>query len=222
MQNTHTHKAQSYDLGRPAYPAAFYDWLYGAFGLSREAVIADIGAGTGTVTKGFLEHGNRVVAVESDNDMRAILAKKLSGFEGCTILGNSAEDTGIAAASVNLIFCGNAYHWFDRARAVLEFKRILKDGSGANVVIAMLNGIASSPFREGTYAKQKFPFVLNQSWDTFLHGNLSASSNPSPGDDHYKEFVNERRRYFDKHSRDGLLATEFRLSCAAGNVNDLI
>ena len=45
MQNTHAGKAESYDLGRPAYPAAFYGYIYGEFGLRADAVIADIGAG---------------------------------------------------------------------------------------------------------------------------------------------------------------------------------
>jgi len=95
MQNTHANKAQSYDLGRPDYPVAFYDWLYGAFGLSRNAVIADIGAGTGKITKGFLERDNRVYAVEPDENMQRILASKLSSFSNCTVLGNCAENTGI-------------------------------------------------------------------------------------------------------------------------------
>ena len=222
LQNTHTGKAQSYDLGRPAYPAAFYDWLYGKLELDRGAVIADIGAGTGTVTKDFLERGSRVVAVEPDDDMRRILAEKLSAFEHCTVLGNSAEDTGIPSDSIDLIFCGNAYHWFDRAKAIPEFRRILKDNNSTNVVIATLFKPQDMPAPFHTMTSREFDFIVDQSWSVHLSGHLSASFNPNPGDDNYDDFVQTLRRYFDQHSRDGLLKTEFRLSCTAGHVNDLI
>lgn len=54
--NTHVGKAESYNLGRPAYPDAFYDYLYGEFGLSAKAVVADIGAGPGKVSRPRLGH----------------------------------------------------------------------------------------------------------------------------------------------------------------------
>ena len=79
-RNTHAGKAENYDLGRPEHPEAFYDWLYGGFGLRPNAVIADIGAGTGKIARGFLERGGRVYAVEPDDDMRRIARERLRCF----------------------------------------------------------------------------------------------------------------------------------------------
>jgi len=95
VQNTHEGKAERYDLGRPAYPVAFYDYMYSEFGLARDAVIADIGAGPGKIAQGFAERGSRVYAVEPDDGMRRIARERLSGFAECIVLGNTAEKTGI-------------------------------------------------------------------------------------------------------------------------------
>jgi len=42
------------------------------------------------------------------------------------------------SSPIDRIFCGNAYHWFSREKAVPEFRRILR-GNGS-VVIATLGG----------------------------------------------------------------------------------
>ena len=223
--NTHAGKAESYDLGRPEYPAAFCDYLYGKFGLGSHATIADIGAGPGKVAQGFAERGSRVYAAEPDEDMRRIAQERLSHFDSCTVLGNCAEDTGIPAGSVDLIFCGNSYHWFDRARVVPEFKRILKPGMGANVVLATLGGqqaYESPEFREGAFKTKTFEFTLYQDWNTYLNGMLSMSSSPNPGDDRFEEYCQDKKQHFNRHSRNGKLETNFKLTCMIGNVNDLI
>jgi len=245
LNNTHANKAEYYDLGRPGYPAAFYDWLYGAFGLGRDAVIADIGAGTGKITKGFLERGNRVFAIEPDEDMRCILTGKLSLFENCAVLGNSAEDTEIPSDTIDLIFCGNAYDWFDRARVIPEFRRILKNSGGANVILATLGSIKndgqltkalarfekpiegkqqnwSMPFREGAFVTQEFIYALDQGWSAFSNGLLSTSFSPNPGDDCFDEYVQVLKQHFDRYSCKHKLKTEFKINCKIGNANDLI
>ena len=242
--NTHAGKAESYDLGRPAYPKAFYDYLYGAFGLTPDAVIADIGAGTGKITQGFAQRGNRVYAVEPDDDMRHIAQERLSRFESCTVLGNYAEDTGIPTGAADMIFCGNSYHWFDRARVIPEFKRILKSSEGANVILAWLRGAPRKidelheslkpyvklmdgrhselpPFKEGTFEAKAFEFTLYQDWNMLLNGLLSFSGSPNPGDDCCEAYCQTIRRHFDRHGKDGKLETKFKLTCMTGNVKGL-
>jgi SAM-dependent methyltransferase len=241
MQNTHAFKAQSYDLGRPEYPQAFYDWLYGEFGLGQSAVIADIGCGTGKITKGFLERGNKAYAVEPDDDMRRIAQDKLSVFPGCTVLGNNAEDTGIPSVSIDLIFCGNSYMWFDRARVVPEFKRILKS-NGVNVILAKLHSInvqieglpqyeqpgpsrqanTSPPFKAGAFETKEFEYTLHQDWTAFLNGCLSTSFSPNPQNACFEKYCAVLRGYFDRHSQNETLETQFRLSCTIGSASDLI
>ena len=59
MKNSHSHKAESYEIGRPEYPFEFFEYLYNEAGFEKNSVIADIGAGTGKVTKGFLKKAAR-------------------------------------------------------------------------------------------------------------------------------------------------------------------
>jgi len=244
MQITHAGKAESYDLGRPGYPTAFYDFLYGEFGLRSNATIADIGAGPGKIAQGFLERGSRVYAVEPDDDMRRIAQERLDGYDGCTVLGNCAEKTGIPTGCADLIFCGNSYYWFDRARVVPEFKRILKSGDSANVILAWQGGSPakseelyealarvrkpmdsrhdeSPPFREGAFKTKEFAFTLYRDYTAFLNGMLSASFSLNPGDDGFKGYCQIVKRHFERYSKDGRLETQFKLTCMIGNANHL-
>ena len=243
-RDTHAGKAESYDLGRPAYPAEFFDYLYGEFGLRPDAVIADIGAGPGKAAQGFAQRGSRVYAVEPDKDMRRIALERLSAYPKCTVLGSCAEDTGIPAGTIDLIFCGNAFYWFKRTLVVPEFKRILKGSNSAKIVLAWQGererstALAeelkryekpmdrrhdeSPPFCEGAFETKAFEFVLHQDLSMFLHGILSASFRPGPQDEFYEECCQVIREHFERYSKDGKLETRFKLSCMIGNVEGLL
>jgi len=139
LETNHAHKAVSYDIGRPDYPGEFFDFFYADYTARRKLTIADIGAGTGKQTKSFLTNGSLVYAVEPDIEMMDILRKKTDGFANRILLPNRAEVTGIPDDSVDMIFCGNSYHWFDRVKTILEFKRIVKrNGAAKNIMIANL------------------------------------------------------------------------------------
>ena len=89
--NTHAAKAKSYDIGRPEYPGVFFDFLYNETGLKKDAVIADIGCGTGKVTRNFLERGSKVIAIEPDSDMLGIVNEKLKIYPNYSSFQRTAE-----------------------------------------------------------------------------------------------------------------------------------
>jgi ubiquinone/menaquinone biosynthesis C-methylase UbiE len=95
-------------------------------GLQREHMVADIGAGTGMLAELFLENGNAVVAIEPNDDMRAACEQMATAWPGLTVKKATAENTALADASVHFVSVGRAWHWFDRERAVKEFRRILR------------------------------------------------------------------------------------------------
>ena len=64
-------------------------------GLTREHLVADIGAGTGMLAELFLEHGNAVVAVEPNDGMRAACERLTSAWPGLTVRKATAEETGL-------------------------------------------------------------------------------------------------------------------------------
>jgi ubiquinone/menaquinone biosynthesis C-methylase UbiE len=85
-------------------------------------LVADIGAGTGV----FLENGNRDLAIEPNPDMLGQLRAVFAATPQLEIIDATAEATALPDASVDLVAAGRAFHWFDKERALAEFRRILK------------------------------------------------------------------------------------------------
>ena len=109
--------ADAYERARPAWPEEAARWLVpeGA------ELVVEPGAGTGKLTRAVAALGVRIVAVEPDPRMLAVLRERgLEGVEG------SAEaipfDNGVADAVV----AGSALHWFDLDAALPEFHRVLR------------------------------------------------------------------------------------------------
>ncbi|MES2660774.1 MAG: class I SAM-dependent methyltransferase [Verrucomicrobiota bacterium] len=121
-------RVENYVKYRPSYPAEVIAALEENCGLNEESVIADVGSGTGISTKLFLDHGNRVFAIEPNREMREAAEKLLGDDPNFTSMPNSAEDTGLPDAWVDFIVAGQAFHWFDQIRTKKEFRRILRPG----------------------------------------------------------------------------------------------
>lgn len=115
-----------YSKYRPSYPREFIDHMYSFTGIDRSGVIADIGAGTGILTKLLLEKGNPVFAVEPNGDMRAVAETDLGSFPLFAPINGTAENTGLQNKSIDLITVAQAFHWFDPASFKKECTRILK------------------------------------------------------------------------------------------------
>jgi SAM-dependent methyltransferase len=111
---------------RPDYPPALLDWLQREHGVAPHWHVADIGAGTGISAKMFLDAGYRVTAVEPNAPMRSAAERWLQAYPDFRARGGSADATGLAAASVDLVSVAQAFHWFDAAAARREFNRILR------------------------------------------------------------------------------------------------
>jgi len=116
---------KTYAKFRPTYPQAFIEYLCTDVGITNNSVIADIGSGTGILTKQLLELGNRVIAVEPNDDMRAVAESDLCGYENFVSENGSAENTTLDSQTVDFITVAQAFHWFDRELFKAECRRIL-------------------------------------------------------------------------------------------------
>jgi SAM-dependent methyltransferase len=121
-----TDRVDDYRRGRPGYPPALLDLLERCCGLGPHAVVADLGSGTGIFTELLLERGARVYAVEPNAAMAATAEEKLGARPAFTSVGGRAEDTGLAATSVDLVTVAQALHWFDLQATRRELARILR------------------------------------------------------------------------------------------------
>ncbi|MBO0767677.1 MAG: class I SAM-dependent methyltransferase, partial [Solirubrobacterales bacterium] len=111
--------AEEYDRGRPGYPSEAVAWALGSEPLD----VVDLGAGTGKLTATLVQTGHRVVAVEPDPEMRALLERDLPSVR---VAAADAEATGLPAASADAVVAGAAFHWFDRSRVFPEIARLLR------------------------------------------------------------------------------------------------
>lgn len=137
-----TNRAEAYAKGRPGYTNESVAKIIEL--APTGAVFADIGAGTGKLTKELAEQGFPIYAVEPNMDMRTQLAVTLKAYRNAKIIDGTAERTPLPDNSVDVITVAHALHWFDLKAFKAECRRILKpDG----MVIAIYNHV---PGREDT------------------------------------------------------------------------
>jgi ubiquinone/menaquinone biosynthesis C-methylase UbiE len=123
--------ADDYDRYRPGYPAELFDEIATRLGVGDRARVADLGAGTGLATFEMARRGWQMTAVEPGTGMLDQLRERAeaSGIAVVAVEAN-AEDTGLPDASFDLATAAQAFHWFDRPRAVEEMARIVRPGGG--------------------------------------------------------------------------------------------
>jgi ubiquinone/menaquinone biosynthesis C-methylase UbiE len=119
-------RVENYVKYRPSYPIEAVDFLYEELGMDENSIIADIGSGTGIFTALLLRRGSKVIAIEPNLEMRKAAESLLEGQSNFTSRDGSAEATLLESESVDYIVSAQAFHWFDRKLAKIEFVRILK------------------------------------------------------------------------------------------------
>ena len=121
-----SNRVDDYVRYRPGYPRELLDLLRTWCHFRRDHTIADIGSGTGLLSKLFLDHGNRVFGVEPNREMRAAGEEFLQTYAGFTSIAGSAEATTLPLQCVDFVAAAQAFHWFDLLPTRREFQRILK------------------------------------------------------------------------------------------------
>lgn len=118
--------AGTYEAGRPEYPVAAVEWMLRPVrGGEHVPRVADVGAGTGKLTRVVAALGAEVVAIEPDTEMLAVLHTAVPGVPTFT---GTAEHLPLPDASVDAVVFGQAWHWVDVNDASLEAARVVKPG----------------------------------------------------------------------------------------------
>ena len=119
--------ADSYDRARPGYEDEPLDWAFQELGLDGRSVVLDLAAGTGKLSQALAPRAGQLIAVEPLAGMRRLLAARAPE---ATLLDGTAEQIPIGDGSVDAVFVGEAFHWFDGVRALPEIHRVLRPGGG--------------------------------------------------------------------------------------------
>jgi SAM-dependent methyltransferase len=110
--------ADSYDRARPGYEDEPLDWAFRELGLDDGSVVLDLAAGTGKLSQALAPRAGRLIAVEPLPEMRRLLAERAPE---ATLLDGTAEQIPMGDGSLDAVFVGEAFHWFDGA--VIELRR---------------------------------------------------------------------------------------------------
>jgi SAM-dependent methyltransferase len=123
--------ADAYERGRPDYSPEAIAHLVRELGIGPGKRVLDLAAGTGKLTREISPARGDIVAVEPVAEMRRKLTETLPGTE---VIAGTAEDIPLGDQSVDAVVVGQAFHWFDGARAVAEIHRVLRPQGGLGLI----------------------------------------------------------------------------------------
>lgn len=225
-------KAYKYVQFRWEYAAEAVQAIFHTAGLTSASVVADIGAGTGKLSRHFLGRVRKVYAVEPDTEMRRMAEEIFYGCADCVVLDGTAEAIPLPDGIIDLITVAQAIHWFDPIQTRFEFMRVMKPSgwlalvrnygidSSLNQAIESLmhpewfqpavkqtdlslEELALVYFGGLNFAQMAFPFYFQQDWISFL-GALTTT----PGtldEDHpdFPAFASAAQEVFERFSQGG-------------------
>ena len=202
--------AEMYDRFRPGPPMTAVDWVL----QSQGGIAADIGAGTGALTRQLDKRVDEVIAVEPDIRMLEVLkdrSPEISAIRGW------AEELPIRSGSLGVVTISAAWHWMDADLTIGEVGRVLRSGGVLGVIgngadrsvewVAELLGQRNrspgdrerrhrvelpprSPFTgiDGTIVKWSVPMTQEQlvvsGWELQLHDHDAAGSERAGAEPH--------------------------------------
>jgi ubiquinone/menaquinone biosynthesis C-methylase UbiE len=233
-----SNRVEDYIKYRPTYPNEMINVLKKELGLTKDKVIADIGSGTGISSIPFLKNENRVFGIEPNTEMREAQEQILKQFSNFTSINGTAEETNLDNNSVDLIFCAQAFHWFDKEKSKKEFSRILKENG--NLVFVWNSRSTKTEFQieyeqilynnieeyknvnhrnieeldiEKFFNPKTMIMIELENEQTFdldgLKGRLQSSSYcPKDGSD-YKNIMNEIENLFIKYQNNNLITFHY-------------
>lgn len=241
-----TRKAEAYSKYRPSYPKGILEILNSQIGFTKDKVVADVGSGTGILSKIFLDNGNFVYGIEPNDEMRSFAERSLADYPKFVSINRIAESTGLPNASIDLVTAGQALHWFDREGARREFARILKTTGYVMIVynerkkedgtmddydrIIDRNAVKSeTPDIDAKYLEKFFDskdymeFTVSNEQVLDFEGLLgratSASYLPSKGDPGYDLLESDLRKLFDTYQRDGKIVLRYGTLLFLGQIH---
>ncbi len=240
-------KAERYARYRWDYAPEAIETLLPSTQLNRHSVVADIGAGTGILTRHLAGLVGRVFAVEPNAEMRLIACRILAEQSSVQVVDGAAEATTLPDNSIDLITVAQAIHWFEPEKTRQEFGRILKragwlaifrnssrndqlDQDLEAIIQEQLGGEFGSVypatrkkpidhyFSDGLYERKVFPFAFKQDWPEFIGVLSTVSYMPPPQDSRFLAIAEQAGLVFNRYASDGLIQVKGQTELLLGRL----
>ena len=243
-----TNRVNYYAKYRPSYPVAYLDYLVKEVGFSGTSIVADIGAGTGILSKLLAPRVKTVFAVEPNSEMRLAAAEYCKDTPNVAVVNGSAEATTLPDSSVDFITAAQAFHWFKLEEARQDFSRILRPGG--KVALAWNVRDTVSPigreyesllksfcadyhssgggsienlayrllFKNSIYDSRIFPNDRHVDLETLIGYALSTSYAPIRGDEIYPAFIKSLIKFYETFAENGSVLLPMTTQSYVGEV----
>ena len=242
-----TGRAKSYSRNRPSYPDKILTDMCRITGMDKTWIVADMGSGTGKLAILFAENGNPVKCIEPNPDMRSELKRVFSGRGKVEIFDGTAEQSTLMNSSVDIVVCGQSFHWFRPDEVAIEFRRILRKGwvaliwndrvdddpftsSYENIVrryspdyhrtgsLSMDEKTIKDFFQDG-YELLTYPNSQKIDLEGMIGRYQSASYAISKSNPEFKNLLNEFRDLFNRYQEDGSVFMLYRTLMYIGRIS---
>jgi SAM-dependent methyltransferase len=198
--------ADAYERGRPGYAPAVIGATAAELGIQPGDPVLDLAAGTGKLTAALVGYGFDVLAVEPQEPLRRLLIERVGAAH---VRAGLAEQIPLADGSVAAVMVADAFHWFDRPRALAEIRRVLTPGGG----LALFNTVPD--WRGASWAQELGALVVG-----------GRPAHPSFDGPPWQEFVREAEGFgeprqfrvttYGPADTEGVLAAMASVSWIAG------
>lgn len=239
-------RAGAYAASRPDYPAKLVQFLLHRLALPAGAAVADIGSGTGIFSRLLLGSGLHVSAIEPSGDMRMTAEAELREHLGFSSIHGTAQATGLSTGSVAAIFCAQAFHWFNEAATLREWRRILKPGGTTALIwnyhdetdpfvaayLEVVRAFGTDAdktmasawnthrdnvlFRDRAAEVVSFPHTQQLDFDGLLRRAASTSYLPKNGDPRFAAMATRLQAAFDRYQSTGTVTLVYRTIAVFG------
>ncbi|HXY44632.1 MAG TPA: class I SAM-dependent methyltransferase [Acidimicrobiales bacterium] len=166
--------AEIYDRVRHSYPAQAFADLFAYLREQREVAapeVLEIGPGTGKATRGLLDAGGRVTAVELGSRMAEFLRAAFANEPALTVVEGSFEEVDLAPSSFDVVTAATAFHWIDPAVRVDKSIELLRPSG----VLATLATVQVRSQAEGFF-EMAGPIYAKYQGDDQSHGYIAPSA----------------------------------------------
>lgn len=185
-----------YEAARPSYPPDAVAWFVDNLRIAPDAVVADVAAGTGKLTRLLEPTGADIVAIEPVAGMRDSFRRVLPEMP---LVAGTAEALPLARGALDAMTVAQAWHWFDHDRAIAEVARVLRPGGRLGLVWNARD--RSVPWVDAVWSimdrvEKRAPWRDHENWRD------SALLRPMPG---FSEMHSAEFRHAQETTPDGVV-----------------